>query len=96
MINRGVYRKPKRRNRPPNRRLIDSKWVFRKKGDDQFRAFLVRWKYPQVPGIYFTKNYPPAVTDVTLRVILIMWLIKKWYSQTMDVETAFLYGVLEE
>ena len=36
------------------------------------------------------------VTDVTLRGILLMWLINKWDSHTIDVETAFLYAVLEE
>ena len=25
-----------------------------------------------------------------------MWLIKKWYSQNIDIETVFLYVVLEE
>ena len=25
-----------------------------------------------------------------------MWLIKKWYSQTIDIETDFLYTLLEE
>ena len=36
------------------------------------------------------------VTDITLHVILIIWLINMWDSQTIDVETAFLYAVLEE
>ena len=33
MINKGVWRKPERRNVPTNRRLIDSKWLFQKKRD---------------------------------------------------------------
>ena len=36
------------------------------------------------------------VTDITLRVILLMWLINNWDSQTIDVKTSFLYAVLEE
>ena len=36
------------------------------------------------------------VTDVTLRVILLMWLINKWDYRTIDVETEFLYALLEE
>ena len=36
------------------------------------------------------------VTDTTLRVILLMWLIKKWNPQTIEAETEFLYTVLEE
>ena len=34
--------------------------------------------------------------DVTLRVILLMWITNNWYSKTIDVETTFLYTVLEE
>ena len=96
MINMGVQRKSKRRNIPPNRRLIDSWWLFKKKIDGRFRARLVGCGYTQVPGIDFTENYSPVVTDVTLHIMLLMWLIKKWDSHTIDVETAFLYAVLEE
>ena len=81
---------------PPNRRLIDSKWVFNRKIYVQFRAFIVGWGYTQDPGIYFTEKYSPVVTDVTLRVILIMWLINKWDYKNIDVEIVFLYSVLEE
>ena len=36
------------------------------------------------------------VTDVKLRFILLVSLINKWDSQTIDIETEFLYEVLEE
>ena len=42
------------------------------------------------------QNYSPLVTDVTLRVILVMWLINIWYSETLDVETVFVYTLIEE
>ena len=51
---------------------------------------------PKSTGVDSTKNYSPVVTDVTLRVILFMWLINKWDSETIDVETAFLYELIEE
>ena len=41
---------------PPNRHLIDSKWVYNKKRDGQFRAHLVAHRYAQIPGVEFTKN----------------------------------------
>ena len=44
-INKGVRRKPKIINMPPNIHLIDSKWVFKKKRDGQFRACLVARGY---------------------------------------------------
>ena len=81
---------------PPNRRLIDSKWVFKKKIYGQFRAHLVARGYTQFPRVEFNENHSSAVTDITLRVILIMWLINKWYSETIDAETEFLYALLEK
>ena len=81
---------------PPNRGLVDSKWVFRKKSDSRFRARLVARGHNQIPGVDFTQNYSPVVTDVTLCVILLMWFINKWDSQTIDVETFFKYEVLQE
>ena len=81
---------------PPNRHLIDSKWAFKEKLDGQLRASLVAWGYTKILGVDFTKNYSPVVPNVTLRVILLMWLVKNWDSETIDVETASLYTLLEE
>ena len=75
-INKGVCRKPKRINMPPNRRIIDSKWVFKKKRDGQFSALLVARGYDQIPGVDFTENSSPVATDIKIRVILLMRLIK--------------------
>ena len=77
MINKGVCIKSKRGGDPPNICIIDSKWVFKKKIDGQFRASLVARGYTQIPGVDFAKNYSPVVNYVTLHVILIMWLINK-------------------
>ena len=85
-----------RGNIPQNRRLIDSKWVLKNKTDCRFRARLVAWGYTQIIGAGLIENYSPVVTDITLRVILLLWLINKMDSHTIDVETAFIYAVLEE
>ena len=45
---------------------------------------LVAQRYTQIPGVDFTEKYSPVFPDFTLRVVLIMWLIKKWDSQTID------------
>ena len=62
--------KSKIRNILPNRRLIDSKWVFKKKIDGWFRSRLVAQGYNQIQGLNFTINYSPAVTDARLRITL--------------------------
>ena len=43
MTNRGIWRKSKRINMPPNSCIIDSKWVYKKKRDGQFWEGLVGW-----------------------------------------------------
>ena len=74
---------------PPNKRITESKWVLKKKIDIKFRARLVVWGYNQIPGVDFTNNYSPVVTDVTLYVILLMWLLNKLYSHNIYIETHF-------
>ena len=56
----------------PNKHIIESKWVFKKKIDIQFRARLFVRGYTHITGVDFTNNYSPVVTDVALYVILLM------------------------
>ena len=81
---------------PPNRCIIESKWLFKKKRDSRSRACPVAWGYTQITGVDFTKNYPQVVTDVTLCIIILMLLINKLDSETIDVATSFLYPLQED
>ena len=53
MINKEVWRKPKRKNMPPNRCLIDSKLVLKKKMYGQVRELLFSRGYTQIPEVGF-------------------------------------------
>ena len=77
MINKGAWGNLNRRNVPTNRRPIDSKWAFKKKIDDQFRANLVIQEYTQIKRVGFTENCQSVVNDIKLCAILLMWLINK-------------------
>ena len=57
MIYKGLWQKPKIRNMPPNRRLIDSKWVFKKKIDVRLRESPVTREYTQIAVVDFNGNY---------------------------------------
>ena len=96
MISRGVWRYRKRNDVPSNRKLIGSKWVFKAKKNGVFRARLVALGYNQIPGVDFTDNFAPVINDITFRILLIIYLILKYDSRIIDVETAFLNGDLEE
>lgn len=79
-----------------SRKLIGSKWVFKTKKNGIHRARLVALGYNQIPGVDYTENFAPVINDATLRIILVLYLIMKYDSEIIDVETAFLYGSLEE
>ena len=96
MTNREVWRKTKKNQIPSNRRLIGSKWVFKKKGNGVYRARLCGLGYVQVPGLDYTENFSPVVLEVTFRIVLILMIKYGWVGEIIDVETAFLYGELEE
>ena len=96
MINRGVWRKVDKKNIPSNRRLIGNKWVFKIKRDGTYRARLVALGYSQIPGVDYTDNFAPVAHDVSFRIALARMMVEKLDSLVMDVETAFLYGDIEE
>ena len=96
MINRGVWRKIDKVKIPENRRLIGSKWVFKIKRDGTYRARLVALGYSQIPGVDYTDNFAPVAHDVSFRIALARMMVEKLDSLVTDVETAFLYGDIEE
>jgi len=94
MITRGVWKKVPLNDVPKGCRLIGSKLVFKEKQDGSFHAPLVCLGYSQVPGVDFSVNFAPVVNDVTFRIVLRLML--QLDAVLVDVETAFLYGVLNE
>ena len=96
MIERWVWRKTDRKKIPNNRRLIGNKWVFKIKRDGTYRARLVALGYSHIPGVDYTDNFAPVAHDVSFRIALARMTVEKLDSLVMDVETAFLYGDIEE
>ena len=92
----GVWKKINRREMPGDRRCVKHKWVFEIKRNGVFRARLVACGYSQIPGVDFHQIYSPVVNDVTVRLLLVILLIKGLVCGLVDVETAFLHGVLGE
>ena len=95
MLKRGVWRHEKKAAIPDNRRLIGSRWVFKKKNCGRYRARLCALGYTQIPGVDYTENDAPVINDVTLRAALAINIKKTWEKWTIDVETALLEGTLE-
>ena len=96
MIDMEVWRKTERKKIPNDRKIIGNKWVFKVKRDGTYRATLVALGYSQIPGVDYTDNFAPVAHDVTFRIALARMMVEKLDSLVMDVETALLYGEIDE
>ena len=81
---------------PEGRRLVGCKWVFKLKDNGVYRSRLCAQGFTQKPGVDFQENFAPVVHDVTFRVSLVTKLAFGLEDEQFDVETAFLYGDLDE
>jgi hypothetical protein len=93
---RRVWKIVKKCNVPKGRKIIGNRWVFARKDDGRYRARTVAQGYSQIPGKDFHENHAPVIHDTTFHLCLIMMLIHGLDSEQFDIETAFLYGHLEE
>lgn len=82
---------------PPDRKAIGWKWVFQLKENadgliNKFKARFVAKGFNQVQGFDFS----PVVKPVTIRLILTLAVINQWKLFQLDVNNAFLNGLLNE
>jgi histone deacetylase 1/2 len=86
---------------PKGKNIIGCKWVYKikRKADgsiDQYKAQLVAKGYKQRYGIDYEDTFSPVVKAATIRLILSIVVSKGWSLRQLDVQNAFLHGVLEE
>jgi hypothetical protein len=96
MIELKVWKRIKQDQIPSNRCCVKCKWVFDIKRDGKFHARLVACGYSQIPGVDFTEIYSPVINDGTVRLLLVSSIIYGHKTILVDIETAFLHGILEE
>ncbi|GAU43783.1 hypothetical protein TSUD_378080 [Trifolium subterraneum] len=86
---------------PPHKKAIGCKWIFRVKENpdgsiNKYKARLVAKGFLQTPGFDFTETFSPVIKPVTIRIILTLVVTYKWSVQQIDINNAFLNGVLQE
>ena len=88
---------------PPtrNKNIIDCKWVYKikRKSDesiDRYKARLVAKGFKQRFGIDYEDTFSPVIKSATIRLVLSIAISRGWSLRQLDVQNAFLHGVLEE
>ncbi|GAU30708.1 hypothetical protein TSUD_39320 [Trifolium subterraneum] len=86
---------------PSHRKAIGCKWIFRIKENpdgsvNKYKARLVAKGFLQTPGFDFKETFSPVIKPVTIRLILTLAVTYKWTVQQIDINNAFLNGILQE
>jgi hypothetical protein len=88
-------------DKPNNRNIVTSRWVFVKKTDEhgnleRYKARLVARGFQQIPGQDFNETFAPVVRFTSIRAVIAIAAKHNMLIHQMDVKTAFLNGYLDE
>ena len=53
-------------------------------------------RYSQISGVDFQNSFLPTINDISWQILLIIMMKMGYLAKIVDIETAFLYGELDE
>ena len=77
-------------DKPKDKKIIDVKWIYKRKSDNTYKARLVARGFQQTE--YLENVYSPVGKMQTLKILLSYCCVNNLFINQMDVETAFLNG----
>ncbi|GJU40215.1 putative RNA-directed DNA polymerase [Tanacetum coccineum] len=88
-------------DRPPNAKVVRSKWIFKKKTDmdgkvHTYKARLVAKGCTQTYGVDYEETFSPVADIRAIRILIAIAAYYDYEIWQMDVKTAFLNGRLDE
>ena len=81
--------------------IVQNKWIFKTKlkadgSLDKFKAKLVAKGFQQHASVYFSDTFSPIFKAPTIRIIFTLVVAYNWDIQQVDINNAFLNGILHE
>jgi len=87
--------------RPAKANVVTGKWIFKHKfhADGSLDRYKARWVlrgFTQRPGVDYDETFSPVVKPATVRTVITLAHSRDWPIHQLDVNNAFLHGVLLE
>ena len=94
MVEKGVFEVVPRKDVPAGSKIMTNTWAMKKKSNGTYRARTNARGFEQVDGKHYDSKdtAAPVVTEITIRVVLVLIIMAGMYAELLDVHGAFLLG----